>query len=201
MPRLTVGLTGGVASGKSLVSARFQDLGVPLLDADQVSREVVAPPSPALDEIARRFGREYLTEQGELDRRRMRERIFQDISAKRQLEAILHPHMWRRMAEWRDAQQAPYCILSAAILLEAGMKSLVDRVLVVDTPVEVQLTRLLQRDGIGAELARDMIAAQHPREIRLAAADDVIVNSGSPEEACRQVDQLHRRYLQLAAPE
>lgn len=201
MPRLTVGLTGGIASGKSLVEAQFHKLGVPVLDADRVSREVVAPPSPALAEIALHFGADYLTASGELDRRRMRELVFTDAAAKRELERITHPHIARRIAAWRDAQSTPYCIVSVAILLESGMRELVDRVVVVDVPVETQLARLIARDHINESLARSMIAAQLHRDARLSAAHDVIVNSGHPDATQAQVAALHRRFLSLAAHE
>ncbi|MGH8539694.1 MAG: dephospho-CoA kinase [Stenotrophobium sp.] len=198
MPRLTIGLTGGVASGKSLAGAQFEALSVPVLDADQVAREVVLPGSPALAEIMTRFGADVLDAQGALDRRRMRERVFGNEAARRELERIVHPHIARRMEQWRDAQTAPYVILSVAILLESGMRKLADRVLVVDAPVETQLARLTGRDGISEILARQMIAAQLPREQRLAAAHDVIDNTGTPERTREQVARLHELYLRLA---
>jgi dephospho-CoA kinase len=197
MSRLIVGLTGGVASGKSAIAQHFQQLSVPVLDADQVSREVVAPPSPVLEEIVQTFGADSLLPDGTLDRRRMREQIFADASAKHLLESILHPHMARRMSTWAAAQTTPYCILSIAILIETGMRKLVQRVLVVDAPVETQLTRLLQRDGISESLAQSMIAAQTSRATRLAAADDVILNAGSLDESRKKVAKLHQKYLAL----
>lgn len=198
MSALTIGLTGGIASGKSLVESQFRALGVPVLDADQVSRDVVAPPSLALDEIAQRFGDEFITADGNLDRRRMRELVFNDANAKQRLEAILHPHIRQRLQQWRDAQTAPYCMISVAILLETGMRALVNRVLVVDVPVETQMARLTSRDGITTELASSMIAAQTHRQTRLDAAHDVIENTGTPEQAQREVERLHHVYLDLA---
>lgn len=198
MPQLTIGLTGGIASGKSLVESQFRALGAPVLDADQVSRDVVAPPSAALDEIARQFGAEFILSDGGLDRRRMREKVFTDSEAKKRLESILHPHIRHRLLQWRDAQTAPYCIISVAILLEAGMNSLVDRVLVVDVPVETQMARLVSRDNIIEALASSMIAAQTQRDVRLNAAHDVIHNTGTPEETRQEVERLHRLYLELA---
>lgn len=198
MPRLTVGLTGGIASGKSLVGDRFVDLGVPVLDADQVARDVVAPGSPALLEIARQFGRQYLLPDGQLDRRRMRERVFAEPSARQTLEAITHPHIHKRMQQWRDAQASAYCILSVAILVESGMRDLVDRVLVVDVLPETQLARLTGRDGITEDLAERMIRAQASRRERLAAAHDVILNTGSVAAARAAVDELHAYYLAIA---
>ena len=198
MSRLTVGLTGGVASGKTAVGQYFEKLGVPVLDADQVSRDVVAPHTPALIEIVEQFGPESLLADGSLNRRRMRERIFSDPAAKGRLEDILHPRISSRMIEWRDAQTYPYCILSIAILLETRMRQLVQRVLVVDVPAEVQRERVMSRDGIDASLAQSMIAAQASREIRLSAADDIIHNSNSLENTYQQIDRLHQRYLALA---
>lgn len=198
MSNLTVGLTGGIASGKSLVATQFESLGVPVLDADQVSRDVVVPGAPALAEIAAHFGSQFIDASGQLDRRKMREHIFQDSAARQQLEAILHPRIRQQMKLWRDAQQTPYCILSVAILLETGMRSLVDRVLVVDTLVENQVTRLTQRDDITPELAHSMIAAQASRETRLSAADDVIHNASEIADTLRQVTDLHCFYLRIS---
>ena len=197
MQRLTIGLTGGIASGKSLVESQFHKLGAPVLDADQVSRDVVRPGMPALDAIALHFGARFITTAGELDRRQMRELVFTDANAKLELERIIHPHIARRIVDWRDAQTAPYCIVSIAILLESGMRDLVDRVVVVDVPLEAQLARLIARDGISASLAQSMIDAQLARHLRLDAAHDVILNSGHPEQTAQQVARLHRRYLEL----
>lgn len=198
MSSLTIGLTGGIASGKSTVQAMFLGLGVPVLDADLVAREVVAPGAPALGEIAQAFGADMLLADGTLDRRRMRERVFADEAERKRLEAITHPHIRQRMQAWKAAQTAPYCMLSVAILVEAGMTSLVDRTLVVDVPEAVQQQRLRERDVISAELAAQMLAAQLSREQRLAYADDVLANTGSLETLQACVEQLHRYYLDLA---
>jgi dephospho-CoA kinase len=191
---LTVGLTGGVASGKTTVALAFIALGAPLLEADQVSRDVVAPGSPALAEIGQRFGAGYLLPDGTLDRRRLRERVFADSGARRALEAITHPHIRAAVAAWRAAQTAPYCILSNAIMVESGMDAQVDRLLVVDAPTEVQLERLVRRDGIEEALARQMIAAQASRERRLARAQDVIDNREAGLDLRPAVARLHRLY-------
>ncbi|WP_428310416.1 dephospho-CoA kinase [Hydrocarboniphaga sp.] len=196
MSRLTIGLTGGIASGKTLVGDAFVALGVPVLDADQVARDVVAPGEPALALIAEAFGADALAADGTLDRRRMRERVFGNPDELRRLEAITHPAIRRRMRHWRDAQTTPYCMLSVAILVEAPkMRELVDRVLVVDVPVATQMARLTARDTVDETLARQMIAAQASREQRLAAADDVIVNDASVEQTLITVRTLHERYL------
>jgi len=194
-----IGLTGGVASGKSWVAARFRNLGVPLLEADDVGREIVMPRSPALDEIASIFGHDYLLADGNLDRKRMRERIFADEDAKGKLEAITHPRIRTRLREWCSLQSSPYCILAAAILIEGGMDALVDRILVVDSPEASQIERLTQRDGISEGLARQMVAAQAPRSLRLARAHDVLDNCDVALPLEAQVNRLHRLYLRLAA--
>lgn len=199
MARYTVGLTGGIASGKSLVSQLFRDLGVPVLDADQVSRIVVEPGRPALAEIAAHFGADVLLADGQLDRRRMREIVFADPEARRALEGITHPRIRQFIREWLDAQQGPYCILENAILFESGMDALVDRVVVVDVPESLQRLRLVDRDGIDPVLVERMLAAQSPRELRRARADDVIENTGTVEQTAQAVRRLHEAYLTRAA--
>lgn len=196
---LTIGLTGGIASGKSTVQNGFAELGVPILDADQVARDVVAPGTAALEEISREFGADMLLPDGSLDRRRMREHVFAEPQRLRRLEAITHPLIRTRMQAWRSAQQAPYCILSVAILVEARMNDMVDRVLVVDVPEWVQRERLCARDGIDAALAERMLAAQLSRQARLAVADDVLLNDGALALIPDHVGRLHRFYLKLAA--
>lgn len=198
MSRYTVGLTGGVASGKSLVSAQFRTLGVPVLDADQVSRTVVEPGQPALAEIAAHFGEAVLLPDGQLDRRRLREIVFADPSARRRLEQITHPRIRERISAWMDAQTAAYCILENAILIESGMDGLVDRVLVVDVPEDTQRARLMRRDGISETLVEQMMAAQSPRKLRLERADDVLTNTGTPDETADAVLRLHDTYLARA---
>lgn len=198
-PGLCVGLTGGIASGKSHVAKCFADFGVPVLDADHVAREVVVPGSPGLHDIVDAFGNEALGADGSLDRSAMRRRVFNDPSALRQLEAITHPLIRARVNQWRDAQTAPYSIYSAAILVESGMDALVDRVLVVDAPEPVQIARLRARDLHGEALARRMIAVQATRQTRLARADDVLDNAAGDETILPSIQRLHRFYLQLAA--
>lgn len=197
--RLTVGLTGGVASGKSTVEALFRELGVPVLDADQLARTVVAPGSPSLAEIARDFGADMLLPDGQLDRRRMRERVFADPAERKRLEAITHPRIRAGMLDWKAAQNGAYCIISVAILVEAGMQTLVDRVLVVDVDEAVQVDRVCARDNIAPELARSMLAAQTSRERRLASANDVLGNHGDLAPLQGAVSRLHAFYLDLAA--
>jgi dephospho-CoA kinase len=196
---LTVGLTGGAASGKSTVADALRGLGAPVLDADQVARDVVARGSPALERIRAEFGPGALTAEGELDRPKMRREVFGNPEARRALERITHPAIRERLAAWRDAQSGPYCVLEVSILVESGMDALVDRVLVVDAPEAAQVERLRRRDRVPEELARQMLAAQATREQRLARADDVIANAGTVDGLAAAAARLHAFYLGLAA--
>jgi len=195
-------VTGGIASGKTTVTNAFTALGVPIFDADAISRELVAPGQPALAEIAATFGADMLAPDGELDRRRLRERIFADEAARRRLEAILHPRVRSELRARAAACSAPYCLLAIPLYAESAQTyDWVDRVLVVDVPRAVQLARLMQRDGMTAEFAQRALAAQATRVQRLALADDVIDNSGNLDDLPHIVARLHRLYTALAVRE
>lgn len=194
-----VGLTGGIASGKSAVATEFSKLGIPIIDTDELARDVVQPGQPALQAIVERFGREVLDAQGGLDRRRMRERIFQNPAEKQALEAIVHPAIRDAQRAQSAAAQGPYQMHVVPLLIDTRSQSMYDRVLVVDCSRETQLARLLRRDGITQQLAESMLAAQATREQRLAAADEVLDNNGAIAELPQKVVVLHRRYLELAA--
>ncbi len=197
-PRLRIGLTGGIASGKSTVARRFTELGIPVIDADESSRWVVAPGQSGLEQVVQRFGLGVLSAEGELDRRALRNVIFADPGKRRDLEAILHPliraDMERRAAEAVGA----YLVMAIPLLLESGARDRVDRILVVDADEAAQLKRLTARDSVSLEQARAILAAQASRESRLKAADDVLVNSGTVAQLREAVDRLHQRYLRLA---
>jgi len=195
---LTVALTGGIGSGKSSVSKRFEALGVPVIDADVLSRELVSLGAPALQEIARQLGPELIRPDGSLDRAALRNRIFDDPRQRRQLEEILHPRILAGMQQRLATLEAPYAVLVIPLLLEAGQARLADRILVVDCPVESQMARVRQRDGLSAVQVERILAAQASREARLAMADDVIDNSGSLAALTGAVDRQHQAYLQLA---
>lgn len=197
-PRFTVALTGGIASGKSAASDRFAALGADVVDADLVSRELVAPGGAALGEIVAAFGKNVLTPEGALDRRAMRALVFADGARRRQLEAILHPRVRDILRERAHAGSGEYALLVVPLLVESGHYGWVDRVLVVDVPREVQRARLLARDGVTPELADAMLDAQASREQRLAIADDVIANDGTLGELDQRVRRLHEHYLVLA---
>jgi dephospho-CoA kinase len=193
-----VALTGGIASGKSAVADDFAALGADVIDADLVSRDLVAPDSPALIEIVAAFGSNSLAADGTLDRRAMRERIFADTSARQRLEAILHPRVRATLRERATESKGPYVILVIPLLVESGRYDWVDRVLVVDVSRETQHTRLLVRDNVTSKLADAMLDAQTSRERRLAVADDVILNDGTLAQLEVRVAKLHTNYLALA---
>jgi dephospho-CoA kinase len=199
-----VAVTGGVASGKSTVTALFEALGVPVIDADVAARAVVAPGSEGLHAVAEAFGPAALDSDGHLDRARMRARVFSDADARRRLEAILHPriraHMHAEMLRRAAADPAPpYLIAAIPLLAEVGAYPWLSRVLVVDAPEAVQIARLLARDGIDERMAQAMLDAQIPRQQRLALADDVIVNDSDRQALVEAVATLHRDYIGRAA--
>jgi dephospho-CoA kinase len=196
---MRIGLTGGIASGKSTVAQRFVELGIPVIDADESSRFVVAPGQPGLAELTKRFGAGILTAGGELDRRNLRNLVFADPQLRRDLEAILHPLVRVDMERRASAAVGPYLVMAIPLLVEGGNPGRVDRILVVDVDEDVQLRRVMARDSTTLEQARAILAAQASRAARLQAADDVIVNSGTVSDLRRAVDGLHERYLRLAA--
>jgi dephospho-CoA kinase len=199
---LVVGLTGGIGAGKSAVSRCFEQLGVPVIDADVVAREVVSPGGPALAEIAAAFGSDVLDASGALDRARLRGRVFADPAERARLEAILHPRiravMQERVAALRG--QSPCVVLVIPLLLEAGQRDMVDRVLVVEAPETDRIARVAARDGVPPDQVRRIIAAQLSQGQRMAQADDLIWNDGSESELRARVSALHQQYLE-APPE
>ena len=197
---LIVGLTGGIGSGKSVVSEAFERLGAAVIDTDRIARELVEPGQPALDEIIRAFGRDCLAEDGSLDRRRLRQEIFEHDVARRQLESILHPRIRACVRERVAALDVPYCIVVVPLLVESGMLETVDRVLVVDVAPETQIRRVMARDSIPQSLARRILATQSDRATRLDSADDVIDNSGDIERVARAVAALDRKYRSDGRP-
>jgi dephospho-CoA kinase len=187
-----------VASGKSTVARLFEALGAKLIDTDQVAREVVAPGTPALALLAGQFGNDVIRADGTLDRARLREIVFSDPAARARLEAITHPAIRERVAELSARAGGPYQVIAVPLLVETGTHRNYDRVLVVDCDPEIQLRRLMLRDGLTREKARGMLAAQASRDARLAIADDVLVNESDPAALAPQVLSLHQRYLQRA---
>ncbi len=197
--RLRIGLTGGIASGKSTAARRFSELGVPVIDADEAARAVVAPGTAGLTQVIARFGRGVLAENGELNRRALRDLIFGDPSLRQDLEHLLHPLIRADMDHRAQGAVGPYLILDIPLLIEAGSHDRVDRVLVVDVDEAVQLQRIMTRDGSTLDQARAILASQTTRSARLAAADDVLLNTGTVMDLRQSVDRLHVGYLRLAA--
>lgn len=195
---MTIGLTGGIASGKSAVSKRFERLGVPVIDADEVARDVVDIGQPGLAAVAELFGAEYLLDDGSLNRQRLRTRIFADSAARRALEAVLHPRIRAEIQRRIAMLDAPYCIVSIPLLVESGADYSVDRVLVVDVPETLQRQRLAERDGVSEIEIEATLGAQCSRSDRLREADDVILNDAGFSQLDARVADLHEMYLRLA---
>lgn len=198
MSKFVVGVTGGIGSGKSMVTDRFHELGIEIVDADLASRAVVEPGKPALAAISDHFGAAILQPDGSLDRALLRAKIFADPAEREWLERLLHPLINGQIEAWLAASRSAYAILVSPLLLEIGQDRYVHRILVVDVPVELQVQRTVARDNNSEEQVRAIIASQTSREERLARADDVILNDGDLASLLAAVDGLHARYVQLA---
>lgn len=192
-----LGLTGGIGSGKSAAAERFAELGVHVVDADQVARSVVEPGSAALAQIVDRFGGPILASSGELNRAALRERIFTSVEDRHWLERLLHPLIRQEIWASLSRAESPYAVLVSPLLVESRQHEQVDRVLVVDVPEDLQLQRVLARDQISEDQVRAILAAQARREDRLRHANDVLVNDRDLSWLRQEVDRLHDRYLQL----
>ncbi|WP_242112270.1 dephospho-CoA kinase [Luteimonas aquatica] len=202
MADFVVGLTGGIASGKTEVSRRFEALGIVVADADVAAREAVAAGSAGLAEVVAAFGRDVLGADGALDRAAMRRRVFADDAARRRLEAIVHPRVRAALQAACAAAEGPYAVAAIPLLAEGGGRQAypwLQRILVVDVATAVQHARLLQRDGIDDALATKMISAQATRMQRLAIADDIVVNDGDLIALAAQVAMFHANYRRLAS--
>ena len=195
---LRIGLTGGIGSGKSAAADHFARLGAEVIDTDLISRELVRPGEPALQQIIDTFGEEMRNAAGELDRARLRTRVFADAAERRRLESILHPLIRETMLARAAKSSRPYVIFVIPLLLETGQQSLVDRVLLIDVPEALQRERVLARDGVDQGQITQILAAQTSRGTRLANADDIIVNDGTLEALYAQIERLHQTYLALA---
>jgi len=194
---MVVALTGGVASGKSAVSGHFAELDVPVVDTDIIARQVVKAGSSGLAAIKTAFGPEMITAEGALDRGLLRRKIFEEPGARTRLEDILHPRIAEEARRQLAALKAPYAILVVPLLVESGLFSDADRVLVVDVPEDLQIERLMARDGTTRKQAKAMLSAQASREQRLAKADDVVDNTGTLVELNARVEELNRKYREL----
>jgi dephospho-CoA kinase len=199
MTSYKVGLTGGIASGKSMAASLFSKLGVPIIDADLIARELVKPGRPALAEIVAAFGKEALATDGKLDRARLRKLIFHNEDLKSRLEAILHPRILQEMHRRAQRVPTPYCILVIPLLIETNQQETVDRVLVIDVPENIQRRRLQTRDGLSEAEIDVALRNQSTRAARLAAANDIIDNRSDVTALRRQIEHYHQKYLSLAS--
>ena len=202
MSPYTIGLTGGVASGKSAAADAFAGRGITIVDADVAARDAVARGSDGLAEVVAAFGEDVLDSDGHLHRPTMRRKVFEDHSVRRTLESIVHPRVRSALQAASAAAEGPYVIVAIPLLAEGGGREAypwIDRILVVDVPGDVQVSRLLERDAVDRTLADRMIAAQADRLARLAIADDVLVNNGTKHELAARVAALDAQYRSLAA--
>ena len=196
--KLIIGLTGGIGSGKTAASDHFMKLGVDIVDADVIAREIVKPNSKTLNKVADQFGADILLENGELNRAKLRERIFTSDDDKQALNSIMQPAIRYALLEQLNKARSEYVILSAPLLLENGLEKYCQRVLVIDVPVETQLQRASSRDTVSSNQIQSIIDSQIDRTSRLSKADDVIANSEDLTHLSKQVTQLHNKYLTLA---
>jgi dephospho-CoA kinase len=196
---LKIGLTGGIGCGKTTVARLFAELGSPVIDADQIAHELVAKGQPALKQIDQQFDGGILHPDGSLNRSRLREIVFSDPAQKQKLESILHPLVYQSIQAELERLNAPYCIIAIPLLFETNMTHFVDRVLVVDCPVETQIARVRKRDQLSLERIRSIIDSQVSRDVRKSHADDLIDNSESDYRLAEQVKKLHNLYLSLSA--
>ena len=194
---MRIGLTGGIAAGKSSVCRLFSELGIDIIDADLVARQVVDPGQAGMAEIIKQFGQEVLGADGHLDRQIMREHIFSAPESRLALEAIIHPRIREAMLQQAGESDSVYCILCIPLLMENKLQSMVDRVLVIDVETAIQKKRLMARDASSPDQVEAILAAQANRDERLACADDVIDNNLEPARLRPQVAALHLKYLQL----
>jgi dephospho-CoA kinase len=195
---LRIGLTGGIGSGKSAAADEFSRLGIEIIDTDLIARELVEPGQPALAEIVSLFGDDILDQQQRIDRNKLRQLVFSNQTQREKLESILHP-LIRQQAINRAAQaSSTYCVLVIPLLVETGNDYPLDRILVIDTPIELQRQRVVLRDSLPDSEVNSVLATQASREERLALADDRISNEGSLASLRDQVEHLHHQYLEAA---
>lgn len=195
---LVIGLTGGIGSGKTAATDRFKSHGITIVDADIVSRQIVEPDTLALAKIREHFGDNVIASDGQLDRRALREIVFSHPEERKWLESLTHPLIGQEIFRQLQASQSPYTLLVSPLLFESGQSRMTNRVVLVDAPVEAQISRTIQRDNTTEAGARAIVEAQMPREQRLSKADDIIVNDQNLEHLYAQVDRLHEQYLALS---
>ena len=196
---LVVGLTGGLGSGKTLVANLFAEFGTPIIDADLITRDFTQPHHEVFTKMITHFGKEYLLPDGNLDRKKLRQRIFDSNQDRMWLENLLHPLVRAKIQEDLQTIMAPYCLIIIPLLIETMPHPFIQRILVVDTLPELQIQRVMDRDGISEDLIKKMLNAQASRDNRLKAADDIIINNGEIEELYPQVEKLHLFYLDVVS--
>lgn len=194
---LKIGLTGGIGCGKTTVANLFAAYGIPIIDADAIAHDLVEPGRPALQQLQQCFGPAIIGDDGALNRAALRELVFNDAQKKKQLEAILHPLVYQEMQQRVDTLSGAYALLSIPLLLETCMQRFVDRIAVVDCPESMQIARVKARSGLSESAVLAIMRSQVTRQQRLAAADDIIDNSGNMTELAHQVEKLHNLYLSL----
>jgi dephospho-CoA kinase len=194
---LVIGLTGGMGSGKSTVAKLFSERGIPIVDADIISRELTQPHKVAFKEIVAHFGDEIL-DNNTLNRKKLRKIVFENAKQRRWLEELLHPLVRKDMEQEISQLKAPYCIAVIPLLLEVEFYYFINRILVVDTTHELQIKRIMARDKMNKDDIENILKTQANRELRLSKAHDIIVNDGKPEDLVKQVNELHEKYLELA---
>jgi len=194
---LKIGLTGGIGSGKSTACEIFSGLGVPVIDADAITHKVVKPGMPALQSIIDEFGVNIITKDGCLNSKKLRDRIFINETDRKKLESILHPIIYEKISHEAENINSSYCIISIPLLLETGASDIIDRILIIDVPKELQLSRASVRDNASLNDIEGIIQAQISRDDRLAAADDIINNEGDFKNLRRQIYELHEFYKSI----
>lgn len=195
---LIVGLTGGIGSGKTAASDYLASLGITIVDADVVAREVVEPGQPALAQIEAHFGREVILPSGHLDRATLRDIVFANPEQRKILEQITHPAIGAAIIAQLQAATSPYSVLASPLLLETSQHQMVKRVLLIDVPEEIQIARTTARDGVPEKQVKSIMAAQLPRQDKLARAHDIISNTGSLAALHQNLHQQHLNYLRIA---
>ncbi|WP_394751914.1 dephospho-CoA kinase [Crenothrix sp.] len=195
---LKIGLTGGIGCGKTTVTNLFVAHNIPVIDADEIAHQLVEPGQPALEHIKTAFGTDFVSVEGVLDRKKMRDCIFSDNYAKKKLEAILHPLVYSGLQSKLTQLHAPYCIICVPLLFETQMESIADRILVVDCSVAQQIERVKKRENMSAEKIQAIINSQIARDIRLSKADDIINNAETENNLAHQVKKLHQLYISLS---
>jgi dephospho-CoA kinase len=194
---LKIGLTGGIGSGKSTACEIFSELGIPVIDADIIAHDLVRPGKPAFEEITKIFGKEIISNDGTLDRKKIRDQIFANETERKKLEDILHPAIYREITHQTENLNSGYCIISIPLLLETGASGIVDRVLIIDVSREFQLSRASVRDSSSKSDIEAIIDSQISREDRLAAAADIIDNEGDFDRLRKKITELHEFYSSI----